>query len=80
MLKSKSVVACAVILAGALGLASIAKADVQHRNYVTFSAPFALPGVSLPAGTYIFEVIAPGSLDVVTVRSRDRSQITYNRV
>ena len=32
-----------------------------------------LPGVTLPAGTYIFEVVNPnGGSDVVIVRSRDR--------
>ena len=35
-----------------------------------------LPGVTLPAGTYIFEVVNPnGGSDVVIVRSRDRSKV-----
>ena len=71
MLKSRFVVACAVVLAGLLAAASMARADAAHINYLTFSAPFALPGVSLPAGTYAFEVVVPGSYDVVRVSSRD---------
>ena len=71
MLKSRFVVACAVVLAGLLAAASMARADARHINYLTFSAPFALPGVSLPAGTYAFEVVVPGSYDVVRVSSRD---------
>ena len=71
MLKSRFVVACAVVLAGLLAAASMARADATHINYLTFSAPFALPGVSLPAGTYAFEVVVPGSYDVVRVSSRD---------
>jgi hypothetical protein len=52
----------------------VARGDVAHVNYLTFSGPFALPGVTLPAGTYTFEVASPGSYDVVRVLSRDRGQ------
>jgi hypothetical protein len=75
MLKSRFVVACAVVLAGLLAAASMARADAAHTNYLTFSAPFALPGVSLPAGTYAFQVVAPGSHDVVRVSSRDGARV-----
>ena len=35
-----------------------------------------MPGVALPAGTYIFEVANPdGGSDVVRVLSRDRKQV-----
>jgi len=77
MLKSRFVVACAVVLAGLLAAASMARADAAHINYLTFSAPFALPGVSLPAGTYAFEAVAPGSHDVVRVSSRDGSRVYF---
>jgi hypothetical protein len=43
----------AVVLIGAL--ATPAKADECNKlTYLTFSAPVALPGVTLPAGTYRF--------------------------
>lgn len=72
MLKSRLVVVSSIlVLAGLLGAASVARGDVAHVNYLTFSAPFAMPGVSLPAGTYTFDVVSPGSYDVVRVTSRD---------
>jgi hypothetical protein len=74
MLKSKLVaVSSLLVLAGILGAASVARGDVAHVNYLTFSAPFSLPGVTLPAGTYTFELASPGSYDVVQVMSRDRT-------
>ena len=40
-------------------------------NVLTFSQPVALPGTSLPAGSYVFEVANPASsADVVRVRIR----------
>jgi hypothetical protein len=75
MLKSRLVVVSSMlVLAGLLGAASAARGDVAHVNYLTFSGPFVLPGVTLPAGTYTFEVASPGSYDVVRVLSRDRGQ------
>jgi hypothetical protein len=59
-------------IVGILGVvASLNATPVERTNYVTFSAPFALPGVSLPAGTYIFEAPLEYSLHVVQVTSRD---------
>src|SRR5207244_10294147 len=76
MLKSRIVVvSCAVALAGLLTAASIASGNIPHTNYLTFSAPFALPGVALPAGTYLFDVAALGSNDIVRVTSRDGAQV-----
>jgi hypothetical protein len=46
-----------------------------HTNYLTFSAPVALPGVTLPAGTYIFERVEFTNPDVIVVRDRDRSRV-----
>jgi hypothetical protein len=77
MSKSKLVlVSCVAIVTGLLA-ARTASGDVSHTNYLTFSAPFALPGVTLPAGTYTFESGIPGSYDVVRVMSRDRGQLYF---
>jgi hypothetical protein len=38
-------------------------------HFLTFSAPFQLPDVSLPAGTYVFTIIGPS---IVQVTSPDR--------
>jgi hypothetical protein len=75
MSKSKlALVSCVAVVAGLLA-ARAASGSIPHTNYLTFSAPFALPGVSLPAGTYVFDVIATGSNDVVRVTSRDGSRV-----
>ena len=60
------------------GLASAtlyASGENQHTMYVTFNTPFALPGVALPAGTYIFERLGFTTPDIVRVMSRDGSQV-----
>jgi hypothetical protein len=76
MLKSRFVLVSSVVAAlGLVTAASVARANAPHTMYLTFSAPFALPGVALPAGTYIFEVMIPGSADVVRVTSRDGAQV-----
>jgi hypothetical protein len=54
--------------------------DINHREYLTFSGPVAIPGVILPAGTYMFEVPSPSfSNTLVTVRSRDGRQVYLTR-
>ena len=63
---------------GGLVLALAASASLHawsnplHRDYVTFSAPVALPGITLPAGTYRFEVPDVAmSTGLVSVSSHD---------
>ena len=64
------------------GLATVAPvhADVEstRMQYLTFTKPVALPGVTLASGTYIFEMPSPGtsSHDLVRISSRDR-KIVY---
>ena len=75
MLKSKLVlVSCVAIVAGPLA-ARAASGSIPHTNYLTFSARFALPGVSLPAGTYVFDVLYIGSENVIRVSSRNRAHV-----
>ena len=62
-----------------LALVGAANAWIINNRlaYLTFSGPVALPRVTLPAGTYIFERVDPDNRsDVIAVRSRDRSH-TY---
>jgi hypothetical protein len=68
---------CGVVLLGLLGSSAVgAFIDAQRTTYFTFSGAVQLPGVTLPAGTYVFEVANPGtSSNVVAVRSRDRSKV-----
>jgi hypothetical protein len=47
-------------------------------TYLTFSAPVALPGTTLKAGTYAFELASPlGASNVVMVRSRSRNELFF---
>jgi hypothetical protein len=49
-----------------------------HSSKVTFSAPVALPGVTLSPGSYIFELAAPITrTDIVTVTNEQRSVVYY---
>ena len=73
--KSLFVIAAAAVL-GVL-VAVSAHAWTNDRNYLTFSGPIALPGVTLPAGTYTFRV--PDSLDknIVQVMNRAETKSYY---
>lgn len=64
---------CAALLLGAT-LASAQNAD--RTTTVTFSAPVALPGVTLPAGSYLFKLAdSQVNRNVVQVFDKDRSKI-----
>jgi hypothetical protein len=55
-----------------------ANVDSERTTELTFSKPIALPGVTLGAGTYIFERAAPlSAIDVVRVSSRDRRSVYF---
>ena len=63
------------LVAAAPGQANV---DSNRTTQLTFSKPFSLPGVTLGAGTYIFERAAPQSaIEVVRVSSQDRRFIYY---
>jgi hypothetical protein len=50
--------------------------SASRTTYLTFSGPVALPGVTLPAGTYTFERANPdGDVHVVRVSSRDQRTV-----
>jgi hypothetical protein len=52
--------------------------DRSRLTYLTFSGPVGLPGVTLPAGTYRFELADPNvSLNIVRVRSKAGSTIYF---
>ena len=68
---------CGFLLLGALSTATTGAAFDAHRaTHFTFSGNVQLPGVTLPAGAYTFEVVnTNGGSDVVSVRARDRSKV-----
>jgi hypothetical protein len=67
--------ALAAVAGALMTVAAVSAASAwgtSRVNYLTFSGTVALPGVILPAGTYLFEVVAPGAnRDVVRVSSRE---------
>lgn len=64
------------LVAAAPGNANV---DTERTVQLTFSKPIALPGVSLGAGTYIFERANPlSSLEVVRVSSLDRRHVYFS--
>ncbi len=68
---------CGVVLLGVFATsAASAMFDTRRTTHFTFSRTVQMPGVALPAGTYIFEVANPeGQGDIVRVLSRDRRQM-----
>ena len=50
----------------------------NRLTYLTFSRPVALPGATLQAGTYAFEILnSNGGHDVVTVRDKARYHVYF---
>ena len=72
-------VVAGLALVGLVGAArGDASVDTERTTQLTFSKPFSLPGVTLGAGTYIFERAAPlSAIEVVRVSSRDRRFVYY---
>lgn len=59
----------------ALALATNA-ADLEKTTIFTFSSPVELPGVALPAGTYVFKVLDSGAdRNVVQVFDKDQKHL-----
>ena len=64
--------ATSAILASICAASPAPRASVEtptRRTVITFSSEVTLPGTTLPAGSYHFELIDPLSKDVVIVRS-----------
>jgi hypothetical protein len=52
--------------------------SIDRTTELTFSKPVALPGVTLGAGTYIFERAAPSTaIEIVRVSSKDRRFVYF---
>jgi hypothetical protein len=74
-LATKITGACAALLLG--GAITFAQApDTNNMTTVTFSAPVSLPGVTLPAGSYLFRLAdSKVNRNIVQVFDKDRSKI-----
>lgn len=76
--RKSSVAACSVVLGFLVAAASVHAMNPARQALLTFSKPVSLPGVSLAAGTYVFEVANPDtSSDVVRVRSNEDYRHVY---
>jgi hypothetical protein len=67
---------CAVgLLTSFIAAPAFAQATYDKRTYFTFSGPVTLPGVSLPAGKYLFRIANPETdRKVVQVMSEDEKK------
>jgi hypothetical protein len=78
VIRRSALMVCGAVMLG-LTLAnpgSAASTAASQTNHLTFSGPVGLPGVTLPRGTYTFEMI-PLHPDIVRVLSRDRSRVYF---
>ena len=72
MLSRRCVLACAAAVFVCLMAAPVAAQPADKRTLFTFSGPVALPGVTLPAGQYLFRLADPtGSSRIVQVLNRE---------
>src|SRR5437868_14355408 len=70
--------ACGIALGLAAAAGSVHAWIPESRTTLTFAKAFGLPGVTLAAGTYVFEVANPESgSDVVRVRANDDYRHVY---
>jgi hypothetical protein len=65
-----------LLFALVLSATSFAWNTAARTNSLTFRSAVALPGVTLPAGTYLFEVV-PDHTDIVRVLSTNRRTVHY---
>lgn len=70
-----SAAAAGALLLGLASQPTHAWNSSTHRELLTFSAPIALPGVVLAAGTYAFEVPDSGISGLVRVTSRNGKDV-----
>lgn len=72
MTNHKSFLVAFVVILGLVVVAGSASAWSSRMSYLTFSAPVALPGVTLGAGSYVFERVTP---EIVRVSHRTTRQV-----
>jgi hypothetical protein len=77
VIRQSAMAALAALVLGSFLTAPVFGKSALHTTKLTFSGPVALPGVTLPTGTYVFEQLDFASPDVVVVRSGDRSKVHF---
>jgi hypothetical protein len=72
----KVALACVASAVLVLPASAVAQGPVNQDTFFTFSQSVELPGTTLPAGTYFFQLAdSPSNRHIVKVMSQDRSQI-----
>ena len=72
----KAALACVAATMLALPLTAAAQGPVNQDTFFTFSQAVELPGTTLPAGTYFFQLAdSPSNRHIVKVMSQDRKQM-----
>jgi hypothetical protein len=74
---SKRLIVAAAVLLGVAAIGAASQGTLaSHRKVLTFARPVALPGLSVQAGSYTFELAEPGaSADAVVVMNRDWNHV-----
>lgn len=72
----KAALACVASALLALPLTASAQGPVNQDTFFTFSQAVELPGTTLPAGTYFFQLAdSPSNRHIVKVMSQDRKEL-----
>jgi hypothetical protein len=72
----KVALACVASAMMALPLSAAAQGPVNQDTFFTFSQSVELPGTTLPAGTYFFQLAdSPSNRHIVKVMSQDRKEL-----
>lgn len=77
-MKRVTLIATALVFAVVAVLATRALAqetNVQERSFITFSNTVEMPGVTLPAGTYVFRLADTPERNVVQVLNQDETKV-----
>jgi hypothetical protein len=69
------VTALALALVAAFAGTTAAQTDTRDRTFLTFSGAVEMPGVTLPAGTYVFKLADTPSRNVVEVWDREEKKM-----
>jgi len=69
------VTALVIALLGGFARTTTAQTDTRDRTFLTFSGAVEMPGVTLPAGTYVFKLADTASRNVVEVWDRDEKKM-----
>src|SRR5687767_10771210 len=69
------VTALVIALVAVFSGTTAAQTDTRDRTFLTFSGAVEMPGVTLPAGTYVFKLADTPSRNVVQVWDRDEKKM-----